>query len=323
MKTKLIAACVSLLLLGMPGCALAQQLAAVPTHPVAVRVFVHDPDGKPVEGAEVALSLTYYRVRSVEGKTVRELTDKEGFATVSGMAESEYRVGAGKSGYYRTVAPTRDLDSEYGLKQYANGTHEMDIELRPIRNQVAGINRGFDGLLIPELNKPFGFDLEVGDWVAPYGKGKAADLIFRLDGYFNSPDDYIFKFNASYGRPGDGLQPVKVEPNAEIGSAFRLPYEAPLTGYEAAHVWERAHVGGQRVISEERKGGTFFLFRVRTVLDSSGNVVRALYGYMDGNLDFRGTPEKGYKLSFTYWLNPEWTRSLEADPKKTVTSVKP
>jgi hypothetical protein len=305
-----------------PGCVIAQQLT-VPTHPVTVRVFVHDSDGKPVNAAMVTLGFTYYRARRVEGKTVREVTDGHGIATANGVAESEYRVSAEKDGYYRTIAPTCDLDSESGIKKYATGVHEMEIELRPIRHQVVGVSRGLDGLLIPALNKPFGFDLEVGDWVAPHGRGRNADLSFELDGYYKTPDDYSLKLSAVFAKDGDGVQPVSVATEPDLGSAFQLPYEAPLSGYAKTHLWERTHVNKERVMTDEWRGGTVFIFRARTVLDANGNVIRGLYGHLDGNVDFRGTPEKGYKLSFNYWLNPEWTRSLESDPTKTATSVKP
>ncbi|MBI5382386.1 MAG: carboxypeptidase regulatory-like domain-containing protein [Opitutae bacterium] len=323
MKTTSLAVWLTLLLTALPGCALAQQLVVPPTHPVTVRAYVHDPDGRPVEGATVTLSFTYYRGKESTGQSVRQETAKDGFAMVSGTAEAEYRIRTEKSGYYRTIGPVRYLDTEVGLKKYATGTQAVDIELRPIRDQVVGIHKGIEKLRIPALDKPFGFDLEVGDWVTPDGRGKIADLIFKLDGYFNSPDDYSFKLNAILPGSGDGLQAVQVEPLPERGSAFQLPYEAPLTGYHSSHIWERSHIGKERTSSGEWKGGTVFLFRIRTVLDSNGNVVRALYGYMDGNVDYRGTPEQGVKLSFTYWLNPEWTRSLEADPKKTVTVVQP
>jgi hypothetical protein len=323
MRTTLLTIFYALSLTALPGCALAQQLV-VPTHPITVQAFVHDPDGKPVEGATVVLGITHYRGNKITGSDVRQETSKDGIATVSGVAEAEYRVVVEKAGYYRTRVPVRYLDTEPGIKKYATGTQEMDIELRPVRNQVVGISRGSSGLLIPEINKPLGFDLEVGDWVAPHGKGRTADLTFELDGYFKNPNDYIFKLNASFPRKGDGMQPVKVEllPE-EVGSAFQLPYEAPLAGYVPSHSWENSHVGGEYVQADEYKGGTVFIFRARTVLDANGNVIRALYGHLDGKVDFRGTAEKGYKLSFTYWLNPEWTRSLESDPKKTVTAVKP
>ena len=35
-------------------------------------------------------------------------------------------------------------------------------------------------LEIPEMNESSGFDLMIGDWVAPHGKGKTSDLVFTL-----------------------------------------------------------------------------------------------------------------------------------------------
>ena len=292
------------------------------SHTITVRVFVHDPNGKPVEGASVNLALPRYGRNQSDQRDIQP-TNPIGVAIVKGKAEQDYAIFAEKPGYYPTFGPHRDLASAKSVDQYAARTQEVDIELRPILNPVAGIQREFDALLIPELNKPFGFDLEVGDWVTPYGRGNATDLIFQLDGYFKTPDDYSFKLRAVFSHDGDGLQAVTVASEPHHGSAFQLPYEAPLDGYEKVHVWERTHIGKERVMTGEWKGGTEFIFRIRTVLDPSGNVLRALYGHLGGNVDFRGKPEEGYRLSFYYWLNPEWTRSLEADPKKTATSIKP
>jgi len=39
----------------------------------------------------------------------------------------------------------------------------------------------FASFTIPEIQKTCGFDLEVGDWLAPYGKGKVADFYYDFE----------------------------------------------------------------------------------------------------------------------------------------------
>ena len=38
---------------------------------------------------------------------------------------------------------------------------------------------------IPVTNTPCGYDLMVGDWVVPYGKGKIGDFVFNINGCAN------------------------------------------------------------------------------------------------------------------------------------------
>src|SRR5687767_14873311 len=80
------------------GCALAQELA-MPAVPITVEAHVRDADGKPLAGATVNLSLPRYR-KGDKNEQASAFTDQEGIAIVSGLAQQDYEVGAGKPGYY-------------------------------------------------------------------------------------------------------------------------------------------------------------------------------------------------------------------------------
>ena len=58
---------------------------------------------------------------------------------------------------------------------------------------------------IPVLNQPCGYDLEVGDWVMPYGKGINQDFIFTV--YTNVKDRQNFDAQGelTFADPLDGL----------------------------------------------------------------------------------------------------------------------
>jgi hypothetical protein len=68
-----------------------------------------------------------------------------------------------------------------------------------------------------------------------------------------------------------------------------------------------------------------YYFQVRTILDDSGNVIKARYGKMYGDTPysimqgpkfFDAKGQKTAKLKISYYLNPDGTRNLEFDPKK-------
>jgi hypothetical protein len=294
------------------GCAFAQQLT-MPSVPITVEAHVRDPNGQPVVGAMVHLALPRYRLGD-KGQRVDSITNVDGVATVSGTAQQDYSVSVEKTGYYPTQGPWHGINDEKSFQQYAVGTQKIDLELRPIRTPIRGIVKFVDRLRIPKKDEPVGFDLEVGDWVAPFGKGKAADFVFSLAGYIRSNRDYNLKLTLSFSNPADGLQLAKFPPR--IGSAFKFPYEAPLNGYEKNRVWNSAYDGKTMKMNFGPNDETNYLFRVRTELDEKGDVRRALYGVVVGEVFLGGSFDTGQTVTFTYALNPDGTRNIEFDPAK-------
>ncbi len=159
---------------------------------------------------------------------------------------------------------------------------------------------------MPAFEKPVGFDLMAGDWVAPYGKGANADVFITEEFNKSSITDYDYKLTISFPNAGDGIQEFAV-PDAERGSALRSPHEAPADGYQPQLVRENFHHPGQAGKSDYDENRNYF-FRVRTMLDSNGNVKSALYGKIYGD------PEQ---VNFRYYLNPTPNdRNIEFDPKR-------
>lgn len=302
------------------GCAIAQQLV-MPAIPITVEASVRDADGREVENATVYLALPHYGEQPTRGQRIEAQTNKEGVATLSGIAQQDYILSAEKPGFYRTQGPHRGINDEKSFQEYAVGVQKIDLELRPVRNPVLGIRRGIDRRPLPKTDGPMGFDLEVGDWVAPFGKGRTPDFVFELDGRFTSSRDYDQKFTLRFSGPQDGITVFKHPKN--IGSALKWPYEAPLSGYESSLTWvlKWSLKGGGRGTTIDLAGETNYLFRVRSEVDEKGNVVRAMYGVVSGDfIPVGGNNEIGRNVSFTYALNTDWTRNLEFDPAKTASS---
>jgi hypothetical protein len=305
-------------LLVAPGCAIAQQLV-MPAVPITVEAHVHDPEGSPVAHATVYLALPRYGYQENKGQKIEAQTNKEGVAIVSGTAQQDYAVSVEKSGYYRTQGPHRGINDEKSFQEYAVGVQKIDLELRPVRNPILGIRKGIDRRLLPKTDgSPLGFDLENGDWVAPHGKGKTSDFIFSVGGYFKSLNDFADSLTLTFSNQGDGIMPFRHPKN--LGSALKWPYEAPLSGYESQRVWRQAYDGKRHTNNLDRSGEMNYLFRVRTELDEKGNVRRAMYGVISNEVVMGGNNEIGRNVSFTYALNPDWTRNLEFDPAKTASS---
>jgi hypothetical protein len=153
---------------------------------------------------------------------------------------------------------------------------------------------------MPVFDKPAGFDLMVGDWVAPYGKGTRADILFTAHLDKRAQLDFDYKLTVNFPNKGDGIQMFSTPDN----SGLRSPYEAPDNGYQPEVVRQNNERPDKILKYDNNPNGNYF-FRVRTMLDENGNVKSALYGKIYG--DF---------MKFKYYLNPTPnSRNMEFDPK--------
>ena len=163
--------------------------------------------------------------------------------------------------------------------------------LKRVGKPIAMYAKSITSLRLPELNKAIGYDLMIGDWVGPYGKGVNTDLFFN-EKHTDQNSGYII--SVSFPKAGDGIQEFIV-PENEKGSGLRSPHEAPADGY-------RSELAQTEMTNPSRN----FCFRVRTKLDENGNVVSARYGKIYGDL-----------AQFTYYLNPTLNdRNIEFDLKQ-------
>lgn len=192
---------------------------------------------------------------------------------------------------------------------------------------------GRDRPKIPEFDKPVGFDLEIGDWVSPYGKGVHSDIVFiasKIPDVIAGIKVYI-ELSSKY----DGLQEYLFDPNDH--SSFKWPYEAPESGY--SNTWSRyakyfeyeldyatlypndayfknmpIHRGEKYETDLKEDKEVNYIFRVRSVVDENGNLLRACYGKIEGEI--KVSPDG--IIHFRYWFNPDWTPNLEDDPTRNI-----
>jgi hypothetical protein len=196
------------------------------------------------------------------------------------------------------------------------------ITLYPIVKPIAMYARKM-GLNVPELSKPFGFDLMKSDWVAPFGKGEVADFIFKLEsgdakvppGYYERYPRAIRRKNETltltFSNPDDGIQGFIIPDPRRGKNGLRSPRYAPESGYETnlVSIWceDEGHFR-----NDTRKENQNYTFRVRTMRDEHGVITNAFYGKIYGPFG-HGGPYVGC----TYYLNPTpLDRNLEFDRTK-------
>ncbi|MEI6424077.1 MAG: hypothetical protein WCP55_17815 [Lentisphaerota bacterium] len=191
----------------------------------------------------------------------------------------------------------------------------LTIALKKIKNPVPmyakKINSAWMPSKIPTQNQDVGYDLEVGDWVAPHGKGKTADFIFNIAAENRDPKrDRKCVYNIKFSNDKDGIQ--EYNPNKAIQSVYRWPYEAPEDGYSSALEKYDIVTSDKREKNVKNDNEINYIYRVRTKTDEKGNIVETRYGKINGEI--MAFTNGG--IQFTYYFNPSGTRNLEFDTEK-------
>jgi hypothetical protein len=329
------------------ACALAFLAAftasAQQTHEAKITIRVVDESGRPITNAPVSSStIDSYRKGSAwwgdvpNYKEIIVLTDEHGVAEmVVPKTESSVTYGVRDfPGYYGG-------GGRYNFKESAAGRWQpwnpmVELILKAIENPVRMYALAVLAHKIPDQGKPVGFDLMIGDWVPPYGKGKVSDFIFQWDTVTtktvtNSAPSwdgmrtwtqsfYDSQLAIHFSNEGDGIQLVA----GDTSSALRLPRLAPADGYLPSFNEQAGIDQGTNLIkgmppetfikghTDYNKDANYF-FRVRTKKDAGGKIASALYGKIYG--DFGENIGHG-QINFTYYLNPEPnSRNMEFNTK--------
>jgi hypothetical protein len=306
------------------SCAFAQTnslSAPLVEHPAQLRVKVLDDDNNPVIGIEVAVSTFRKHIPDFgtdENKIVTQLTDANGIAILKFpclTGEAAYGVRP-FTGFYGNIGSQKIRFTDVVAAKWQPWDPTEEIRIKRILNPVPMYARRIEEKPIPEQGKAIGFDLTIGDWVGPYGKGITPDFLFKFESKPEpevpprEPKPFDVTLTMSFPNDGDGIQSVFV-PLRGV-SELRLPRQAPLDGYQQTLVKHQQNERGQVPHIESRDDQNYF-FRVRTKKDDRGNIVSALYGKISGNI--RGGISG--KLTFTYYLNPTLNdRNMEFDPKQ-------
>jgi len=302
---------------------------------ITVRVLDHK-TGQPIKDAEVSAGfdqtikpgwgLGAGRPNRVKGLTNEngevELSEKGNMGTVG--------VSVRREEYYTSRSHGVQFTGKGGLlnRYWRPWNPTLEVKLHPIQNPIPLYVKFVDNEALPTENDPVGYDLLVGDWVHPYGSGKVKDFIFQVT---RAPEktipiekvglygkDYRVLYDISFVIKGankyDGFILVERPAIGKASSSQRmLPFTAPEKGFESeiVHRWKN-HPDGSNVKTVSNEANYFF--RVRTKVDEEGNIVKALYGKIYGDIRYKVNQRQ---ISFTYYINPTPNdRNLEFDPEK-------
>ena len=279
---------------------------------------VIDDTGSPVTHANVRGYFWDPHKRDACGDTYKGRTDTNGVLKVSGKGYAYIEGMVTKMGYYNTT-----YKISLGNKNLAkkNGTwplKETKVILREKKTPIPMYAKRVE-TYIPATNIACGYDLMIGDWVKPYGKGKQKDLSFNItQKNVKNRMDFEGKLEITFSEEKDGFCKYK---RKGIGkSVYDWDYTAPTNGYTYPLYITVGYKlpKGYYKKSDVAKG----YFRIRSITNHYGELVSAYYGKCTDKIDFDVRETKTGFLRFQYYFNPTPNdRNMEFDPKHNLLKV--
>lgn len=315
----------SLLILAQVGCVYAQPAQQL-------KITVRDDRGAPIEDAEVSV---HFRPYKGEPEIVTKPTDEGGYVEITGNAPLPPHVFVRKEGFYESRFEDVGVVTPANAKS-ALASKSLEVVLRKMLNPRPLAAKDTE-LEIPVKGEWLGYDLELGDWIKPHGKGERSDLLLRYENEFlgytvsdakleeiraimkrwstkngkewttemerNAHGKWSGKLELKFPGEKEGILPVPMGSGYAAESLLHLPHNAKEEGYKPRMVWEQT-MPSERI--DQRKG-YFLRLRVR---ERNGQILEANYAKINEEVQFdpRG------KVTFTYYFNPDVNdRNLEFD----------
>ena len=263
-------------------------------------------------------------------------TDVNGFCTLKGKTnigragcgvdkQGEKYYGAGGRGFHFTKKNLFGVwqpDNLVATIRLQRVEHPIPLFVKNVRPKVA--SGTFDG-----TNAVLRYDLVLGDWLPPEGKGERADLEIRTKltidevlqvGKYKDWKKTFFTFSNTVRFPGEGNGCRAEMTSPTAGIKLR---NAPEAGYGKTIVNRfgvKRKIVGPNVNEAEYSDSNpnrCYYFRIRSRFDDKGNLVEAYYGKVYGDFNFHGRWDFGFRgVDFLYYLNPTpLDRNLEWDMK--------
>lgn len=254
-----------------------------------VEVAVTDEAGIPIK--DVSTTITFLGTEKGGVNREKGVTNSNGLFKAEGVAELRMSAYAEKEGYYTSRS------GRLSRKENHEVTFTLREKKKPIALYVKKLQIG-----APVYNEDFGYDMLIGDWVAPYGKGKVNDFIFKAsrekkDALFSS---FEYDLSVSFSGVKDGFVTVA----KDVYSDFKSPYNAEVDAdyLSSWHYYLKRH--SEMPNSTNGDPNKCYIFRLRTKIDEDGNIITCHYAKAYGDFP-----------NLTYYFNPtENDTNLEFDP---------
>jgi hypothetical protein len=263
---------------------------------------VLDDAGDPITNAWVH-GTGYWRPAKSEG-----VTDGNGYFSYEDRVFGDIACRAEKTGYY-------GADGEVWPGPRVFGEHPTNALVVVLKRVINPVPMAFHRIAteLPKLGVPVAFDVGVGDWTAPHGKGVERDMWFTGARTGVSRQDHDARVTIVFSNSVDGIQAFTAPHPRKIPLASDLmpPQQAPLAGYtNRIALWQSWHPGGSFVSSDRENQN--YIFRVRASTNATGGIRQANVGWVQEDIGVDLGEGQGVFVMFNYYYNPDpQSRSLE------------
>jgi hypothetical protein len=272
---------------------------------------VVDEKGAPVEGAIIGGHFQMANRKGING-----MSDADGLFVMKDKSRGKMHYGVRKHGYYRTsgeyIFGSHDgVVVKNGKWQPWNETRV--VILKKIRNPIPMYAKTAETHL-PSNTSSVGYDLMIGDWVAPHGEGKVTDFLFAITKRrVKSWSDFDGSLSVTFRAAKDG---VRLRGGVgDGGSDFPWDHHAPEGEYDSLSQIGIGYVPGKGLYKSNESAACYF--RVRSETNEVGELTSAYYGKISGPIKFDVRDTATGWIRFTYYLNPTPNdRNMEFDPKQ-------
>ena len=295
-----------------------------------LQVTVTDSDGNPISNAVVRVGFSTSHVifggghtSSKKGGHAEAKTDTNGIAVVKfNCTAAEFCWDVRADGFYQgdvhrehfkfEEVVTSPVSGYVILHEHEkNGREMLFRKINPLPMYSYGLSEAFKVLnKVPVKNGRYGFDLRLGSWLPPLGKGEVADFYYvRKIGEEPLEDgsvawlEFDFGCGAYFGKQtGSKVFPSTYCANTNAVFRNRLPFMFVKNDSDDKRIdWRDIATGDE-----------YMVLRTRVKLDSNGKVIEANYSKILGPFRF-GYAVESPCVVFNHRVNDS---NLESDCRR-------
>ena len=237
---------------------------------------------------------------------IAAMTDADGLARLVDRCGDYMQCTLNKAGYYETWVTYHFFQAGFDCAKdgrWIPWNPTVEVVIKRIRRPVdMYVKDQGGGMELPLAGVPMGYDLSVGDLIAPYGRGETRDfdVTFFRDGTnrFWTSLELVLSNRDSYA----GFYKVP----CDSYSVFRSPYHADTNDvYQHEVRFALRHPGGKgRYVDGTMRANECLVLRTRTRVDEQGHLVGAHYGKIYGPLDFGLSDKSPGTMNIRHYFNP-------------------
>lgn len=258
-----------------------------------LEVVVKDDGGKPVTNAHLCVS-TQKKLGFGLGSRRSDYQLTDSYADCMGIVKHTFECPSGDcvfrveaKGFYPTVRTSvhyRITESKSNLQPSLVENHKfIKVKLRKIVDPRPMFAIGSGQLFAVEENAfSRGFDLKVGDWVHPFGRGEVSDFTIEKNSSMSNGVFRIYSVLRIDGK-GNGAYVEKIDKSSEFRSCYQAD-DSRLTKkefvFEAVRFPDYTYKSSPPVVSDDE----YMVLRTRSIYDEEGNLISCNYSKILGEV---------------------------------------